>query len=167
MPYTKLYRMPLRKFHYFAVFVSLHQATLLHAHRSYNDLLSPLPRVGCETFLTKAQNSLAISNASSTLLFRLAMNCDNSHLPSRLCSTARHTSSKPCSYFLAIISWVTSYTLKPLCWQDFLGLDAFFSLAFLFLLANARSVWGGEDKSGCCSECRHSLSCFVTYLYAL
>ena len=40
----------------------------------------------------------------------------------------------------------------------------FFSLAFLFLLPKARSVLGGEDKSGCCLECRHSLSSFVTYL---
>ena len=122
------------------MFVSLLQATLPHVHRSCNDVLSPLLRdfFDRRSFVSASRNSLATSNASSTLLFRLAMTCDNSHLPSRLCSTARYTSSNLVVIFFARIRWVTSWTVKPLCWRDFLGLDAFFSLASSYLPTPAR-----------------------------
>jgi hypothetical protein len=50
--------------------------------------------------------------------------------------------------FFARISWLTSYTVKPFSLRAFRWRVEFFSLAFLFLLANACSVLGG-----CCSEC--------------
>ncbi len=103
LPFFKQYRMPPLQCHYFEVLLMPLQATPHHNLRC-NFLHSSHATIGYGTFLNEE------------MLFLLAMNSANALLPSRFCSTARHTSCNLVLIFFARISWLSSYR----CSQTFL-----------------------------------------------